>query len=248
MQMLRRTLKRLIGPHGNPLLPARSMEHLEAIRTAELEHVLDFLPARCALLEIGSGSGWQAKRLSTLGFSVEAIDVPSSNYVSTRVWPVREYDGTRIPFLDESFDCVFSSNTLEHIPHVREFQREILRVLKPGGIAVHVVPSASWRVWTNLTNPLRYFTPPLRHGEHASNALTEMLYFRRGWWENLFRSSGWVIKSAGGNGLFYTGCSVADSHLSIKRRRALSRILGSACHVFVLAKARATPSRAAATP
>jgi SAM-dependent methyltransferase len=248
MQTLRKALRRLLGAHGNPLLPARSMEHLEALRTAELEHVLDLLPAGCALLEIGAGSGWQAKRLSKLGFSVEAIDVPSSNYAATRVWAVREYDGVHIPFPDASFDCVFSSNTLEHISHVREFQREIVRVLRPDGVAVHLVPSATWRLWTNLTNPLRYFSPPLRHGEHASNALTEMLCFRRSWWTDLFQSSGWTVKSARGSGLFYTGCSVADAHLSIKRRRALSRLLGSACHVFVLTKAGARPSGTPTSP
>jgi len=37
---------------------------------------------------------------------------------------------------------------LEHIPHVRAFQAELHRVLKPDGIAVHLLPTASWRLWT----------------------------------------------------------------------------------------------------
>jgi SAM-dependent methyltransferase len=68
------------------------------------------------------------------------------------VWPITDYDGRRIPFPDQSFDVVFSSNVLEHIPHVESFQAEIQRILRPGGIAVHLVPSASWRVWTSLAH------------------------------------------------------------------------------------------------
>jgi SAM-dependent methyltransferase len=239
MRTLRRALKQWIGQDGNPLLPVRSMRHLEAIRTFELDHVLNHLRAGREILEIGAGTGWQARRLSELGFKVHAIDVADSNYSAARVWPVDAYDGKLIPFPNASFDYVFSSNTLEHIPHVSEFQSEIHRVLRPQGRALHLVPSATWRVWTNLTNPLRYFSPPIRHGEHASNAFTEAFYFRRAWWARLFQVTGWTIEFAGGNGLFYTGCSVADARLSIHRRHALSAVFGSSCHVFVLKKANA---------
>lgn len=231
---MRTTLKKLIGAHGNPILPVRSLSHLEAIRTAELSRVLDALGKPGSLLEIGAGTGWQARRLSEYGFKVEAIDVPVSNYAVDRIWPVRDYDGHTIPFEDGSFDCVFSSNTLEHIPHIRDFQAEIRRVLRPKGIAVHVLPSAPWRIWTNLTNPVRYFTPPLAHGEHAGNAFSEIWYFRRAWWKRLFEETGWRVDSISSNGLFYTGCSIADRHLSIPARARLSHVLGSSCNVFVL--------------
>lgn len=231
---MRRTLKRLIGAHGNPLLPTRSLSHLEAIRTTELSRVLSVLGKPGSLLEIGAGTGWQARRLCESGFKVEAIDVPVSNYAGDRIWPVRDYDGQTIPFEDQSFDCVFSSNTLEHIPHVRAFQVEIQRVLRPDGVAVHVLPSAPWRIWTNLTNPVRYFTPPLVHGEHAGNAFSEIWYFRRAWWKRLFEETGWQVDSITGNRLFYTGCSIADRHLSIPARTKLSRLLGSSCNIFVL--------------
>jgi SAM-dependent methyltransferase len=75
------------------------------------------------------------------------------------VWPVRDYDGVNIPFPNEQFDVVFSSNVLEHIPHVESFQKEIQRVLKPGGIAVHCIPTPTWRLWTTFTH---YAAMPLR--------------------------------------------------------------------------------------
>lgn len=69
------------------------------------------------------------------GFDVSGIDIPSSNLKDDRIWPVTDYDGKNIPF-----DIVFSSNVLEHIPHIYDFQGEIERVLKPGSIVIHILP------------------------------------------------------------------------------------------------------------
>jgi SAM-dependent methyltransferase len=123
---------------------------LEQIRDDEIHTMLPQLGSPGRLLEIGAGSGWQAKFLTEHGYAVDAIDVGTSEYREVRVWPVTEYDGYTIPFPDASFDVVFSSNVMEHIPHVRQFQSEILRVLRPGGIAVHAMPSATWRLLTTL--------------------------------------------------------------------------------------------------
>jgi len=142
----------------------------------------------------------------------------------------------QIPFEDHAFDIVFSSNVLEHIPHVVEFQKEIQRVLKPDGIAIHVLPSSSWRVWSNMTEMLKNWRLPLVHGEHAGNSFIEIYYFSRWSWSRLFCNTGWIIENLKPIGLFYTGSSIMDSRLSIKTRRQLSRVMGSACNIFVLKK------------
>jgi ubiquinone/menaquinone biosynthesis C-methylase UbiE len=131
--------------------------HLDALRTFELQLVIDRLTksksiAGRALLEVGAGTGLQARELASLGFRVEAIDVPTSNLAGQRVWPVRDYDGRRVPFADRSFDVVFSSNVLEHIAELDQFESEIARVLKDDGIVVHVVPSSSWRAWSSVSH------------------------------------------------------------------------------------------------
>jgi ubiquinone/menaquinone biosynthesis C-methylase UbiE len=131
-----------------------SWQYVQDIRKYEIEQVLPLVPGGSAILEIGAGAGWQARTLTERGFSVVAIDVQDGAYAPDRVWPVIEYDGTHIPFPDHHFDIVFSSNVLEHIPHVKEFQVEIKRVLKPGGRAIHVLPTPSWRFWTNITHYL----------------------------------------------------------------------------------------------
>jgi SAM-dependent methyltransferase len=249
-----------------------NLDHLEAIRLFELDCVRAVLrqeaPAGCRLLKIGAGTGWQARELSQAGYAVEAIDIGDSNYASDRVWPIRNYDGSTIPFPASSFDVVFSSNVLEHIPHVVEFQDEIRRVLKPGGLSLHLVPSASWRLWTNATYyafvalkikrmlfgprpaavPPRAATAggaaparrsrlaallPSRHGE-LGNAFSELYYFSRRRWLDIFSRKGWLAERAFGNGLFYTGYGIFGAALSLPRRQRLSRWLGSSCHVFVL--------------
>jgi len=123
---------------------------LEKIREYEVKLIAPLMPLGSKILEIGAGAGWQSKILSEYGFAVEAIDVEGSRYEGQRIWPVVNYDGTNIPFPDAYFDVVFTSNVLEHVKHVEQFLCEIKRVLKPRGIAVHAVPSGSWRLWSIL--------------------------------------------------------------------------------------------------
>ena len=207
---LKATLKRLVLGISNPLLARATLEHLCAIRMHELDTVLRLIERRGRLLEIGAGTGWQSRAMAHRGFDVSAIDLPTSNFVGQRIWNVQDYDGHTIPFPENTFDVVFSSNTLEHIPHVRAFQDEIRRVLKPDGVAIHVLPSVSWRFWTNLTHPLRYWTPPLAHGEHASNALSELFAFRRSTWLRLFSETGWHQHTHVKSCLLYTSPSPRD--------------------------------------
>jgi SAM-dependent methyltransferase len=51
-----------------------------------------------------------------------------------------EYDGKRLPFLDESIDTVYSSHMLEHVADFRVTIRDWHRVLRPGGFIVCAVP------------------------------------------------------------------------------------------------------------
>lgn len=48
-----------------------------------------------------------------------------------------------LPFEDASYDFVFASHVLEHIPDDRKAVSEIRRILRPGGIAILPVPIVS---------------------------------------------------------------------------------------------------------
>ncbi|TFW61132.1 class I SAM-dependent methyltransferase [Bradyrhizobium sp. MOS001] len=53
--------------------------------------------------------------------------------------------GEQIPFPDQSFDAVISSNVLEHVADPAAVMKECFRVLRPGGVCHMVIPNfGSW--------------------------------------------------------------------------------------------------------
>lgn len=127
-------------------------------------------PGRGSLLEIGAGDGFQASILALHFDPICAVDVPPLRPASECLFPVSVYNGSQLPFPDRTFDWVFSSNVLEHITDIERFQNEIRRVLRPGGRCVHIMPSATWRLWSIVTH---YLSLPMRalqrfRGDRAS--------------------------------------------------------------------------------
>jgi ubiquinone/menaquinone biosynthesis C-methylase UbiE len=49
-------------------------------------------------------------------------------------------DVTNIQFPNESFDAIYCSHVLEHVPEDQKAMQELFRVLKPGGWALLQVP------------------------------------------------------------------------------------------------------------
>jgi len=50
-------------------------------------------------------------------------------------------DVRALPFLDASFDAIYSMGTIEHFDETEQAVKELLRVLKPGGCAIVGVPN-----------------------------------------------------------------------------------------------------------
>jgi len=123
---------------------------LERLRAAELESVRSMFAAGAKVLEIGGGSGFQAKILSSWGCLVTSLDICGRPHRRKQFFQVLDYDGVNLPFEDASFDIVFSSNVMEHARNLRALIRESSRVLVPGGRAIHIVPTSGWRIWTTL--------------------------------------------------------------------------------------------------
>jgi SAM-dependent methyltransferase len=128
-----------------------SVAYVEVIRAAEIERIASWFSAGQHILELGAGTGKQARELSQRGFQVTAIEIPQSNYAAHRDFPIVDYDGRHIPLPDQSVDVVFSSNVLEHVVDLAQIHSEIRRVLKPEGYCIHVMPTTAWRAWTILS-------------------------------------------------------------------------------------------------
>jgi SAM-dependent methyltransferase len=89
------------------------------------------------------------KKLSVLHFAPEHIltrlfrSYENIDYVSADINPkkaMRKEDITATSFPGSSFDVIFCSHVLEHIEDDHKAMRELLRILKPNGFAILLVP------------------------------------------------------------------------------------------------------------
>jgi hypothetical protein len=70
-------------------------------------------------------------------------ELPNAAYVSADLHgheASQHMDMTDVPFKDGSFDLIVCVHVLEHVPDDRQAIREMVRVLKPGGVALLLVP------------------------------------------------------------------------------------------------------------
>ena len=114
------------------------------------------------VLELGCGIGYQSAFLSKIASNVIATDLEDENVDSHAPGMKRAIEvlaslhvnnvtfvpcsAENLPFEDNSFDMVYSSHVLEHIPNPEKALQEIYRVLKPGGINFCVVPTRADKV------------------------------------------------------------------------------------------------------
>jgi SAM-dependent methyltransferase len=114
-------------------------------------------PAGRTLLDVGGGPGYFAAAFAGAGvhyIGVEpdptemhtaAAQAATSSAAPASIRGTTTYvraSGTALPFADASVDICLSSNVAEHMPHPWWLGREMLRVTRPGGIAV-----LSYTVW-----------------------------------------------------------------------------------------------------
>jgi SAM-dependent methyltransferase len=97
------------------------------------------------VLEIGLGQGAESEQIIRRGAVWSGLDLTSESVdrVRTRLAlrdlphdDVRQGSAVEIPWPNDSFDIVFSHGVLHHVPDIRRAEREIHRVLKPGGLLV----------------------------------------------------------------------------------------------------------------
>jgi SAM-dependent methyltransferase len=113
-------------------------------KLAVLEKMGVTLPPDPAILDFGCGAGTTVYDILDRGYTdVSGYDV--IDYLKLRqpedqkrFFIARDF---QIPCADERFDLVLSDQVFEHVLDQPRAFREIYRVLKKGGLAVHVIPA-----------------------------------------------------------------------------------------------------------
>jgi SAM-dependent methyltransferase len=154
------------------------------------------------ILSLGCGVGADVETLCDAGFDAYGVD----NGVRSGTWKRRTCtdrlvmaNGKRMPFADETFDCVFCGCVFPHVgvegasfqvtPDYQEQRQqlaaEMARVLKPGGKVI-------------ASNPNRWFPFDIFHGHTAKHFVlrltlpTDPLLLSRGDYKKLFGPAGCV--------------------------------------------------------
>ncbi|NMH89473.1 class I SAM-dependent methyltransferase [Flavivirga algicola] len=108
------------------------------------------------ILEIGMGNGFfvkdllkMADDLTYIGVDFSPIMVDEANFINEgliKSGKVRFEQASieRLPFNDDTFDCITTTNTLYFWPQPQDNAEELLRVLKPGGTLLIAYRSKSF--------------------------------------------------------------------------------------------------------
>ncbi|WDF62878.1 class I SAM-dependent methyltransferase [Flavobacterium sp. KACC 22763] len=94
------------------------------------------------LLDIGCGK-MPYKEYILKNSSVDnyvGLDIEEALIYDSNIYPDFTWDGKKMPFEDDSFDCAFGTEVLEHCPNPEVVLKEVYRVLKSEGIFFFTVP------------------------------------------------------------------------------------------------------------
>ncbi|MCC0178471.1 methyltransferase domain-containing protein [Waterburya agarophytonicola K14] len=126
---------------------------------------LDKLPAKATLLDVGCGIGGSSRILAKdYDFDVTGVTISPQQVKRAQELTPADVDAKfavddamALSFPDASFDVVWSVEAGPHMPDKAVFARELLRVLKPGGLLV----VADWNQRDDRQIPLNFWEKPV---------------------------------------------------------------------------------------
>ncbi len=126
---------------------------------------LDKLPPGSTLLDVGCGIGGSSRILAKdYGFSVTGVTISPQQVKRAQNLTPKGIDAKfvvddamKLSFPDGSFDVVWSVEAGPHMPDKAVFAKELMRVLKPGGVLL----VADWNQRDDRTLPLNFWEKPV---------------------------------------------------------------------------------------
>ncbi len=143
LEELEKQLRCPSGPTGVEV--ARMMNETNISMTLSTIEALDLRDGHI-LLEIGHGNGGHLEKLLSIARDIQYHGLDISELMFYEAQRINQhllrdhevsfhlYNGTDIPFEDNTFDRIMTVNTLYFWPNPEAFIREIARILKPGGL------------------------------------------------------------------------------------------------------------------
>ena len=104
------------------------------------------IPRESRILDLGGGWGFYAEPLKKRGHQSLVLDVVNPGYQKA---PVVLYEGSKIPFPDQSFDVTILMTMLHHVPDPQALVKEVRRVTRHKVVVVEdLYHHAAGRFWT----------------------------------------------------------------------------------------------------
>ena len=117
------------------------------------------LPLTGRLLDIGPGKGFYTRYFLRRGFQVSCLDIDPSLRASFEAlgceFRVADARAEKLPYEDETFDVVWCSHVIEHLPNPLHFLEELRRSVKIGGFVILRTPDVrrvKFDFWTDPTH------------------------------------------------------------------------------------------------
>ena len=100
-------------------------------------------------LDVGTGSGGNTQTLAELGWDVTGLEWSETalQFAKARGLAMVRGDARVLPFADQQFDLVMSTDVWEHVEEDHDVAREAFRVCRRGGRALIAVP-ADMSLWS----------------------------------------------------------------------------------------------------
>lgn len=95
------------------------------------------------LIDVGCGGGFLLQAAHRAGWDVKGLEVspPAVKHLQDMGLDVRCQFLEEAKYPDDYFDVVTACGVLEHVPEVEPFTREIVRILRPGGLFYATTPN-----------------------------------------------------------------------------------------------------------
>ena len=108
----------------------------EMARNRRVDLIMDEIDKKQKILDLGCGSGWFVDFLRKKGYNCFGCDINLRGRKPNKFF--KKGSAYKMPFKDNSFDCIVSMEVLEHVD--TSSYKEIKRVLKKGGKLIVTTP------------------------------------------------------------------------------------------------------------